>query len=131
MNVPSSTHTMRSVTSQGYTAPHHRTSKFTQLRFFFLRSSLSPSAVGTLEPRDDWDRPFRNELGLDFDSSMRASHSVNSSSPGAEAVDDTEASRRTGGRAPMLKGLLKRGDEPRMGCLPAAMEEAAEEECRE
>ena len=128
--MPSSTHTMRPVTSQGYTAPHHLTSKFTQLRFFFLRSSLSPSPVGVLDPRGDEDRPSLKELGLDFDSSMRASHSVNSSSPGAEAVDETEASRRIGGR-PMLRGLLKRGEEPRMCCLPAAIEEAAEEDCRE
>lgn len=106
------------------------TSKFTQLRFFFLRSSLSPSSVGALDPRADAARPFFNGFGLDLDSSMRASHSVNSSSPGAEAVDDTDASRRIGGR-PMLRGLLKRGEEPRMGCLPAAIEDAAEEECRE
>ena len=84
-----------------------------------------------MDPRDDEDRPSLSELGLDLDSSMRASHSVNSSSPGAEAVDETEASRGIGGRAPMVRGLLKRGEEPRMGCLPAAMEEAAEEECRE
>jgi len=31
----------------------------------------------------------------------------------------------------MLRGLLKRGEDVRMGCLPAAIEEAAEDDCRE
>lgn len=122
----------QSVTSEGSSplGPHHLTRRFTQLRFFFLRSSLSPSAVGALDPRDEAARASFNDIGRDLDSSMRASHSLNSSSPGAEAVDDTEASRLIGGR-PMERGLLKRGERPRMGCLPAAIEEAAEEDCRE
>lgn len=115
--------------SPGRAPLHHLTSKFTQLRFFFLRSSLSPSAVGALDARDAARMSF-TDLGFDCDSSIRASHSENSSSPGAEEVDVTDASRRIEGRL-MLRGLLKRGDEPRAGCLPAAIEEAAEEGCRE
>lgn len=65
-----------------------------------------------------------------LDSSIRANQSVNSSSPGADAVEATECSRRMVGRA-RLKGLLKRGDELRAGCLPAAIDEAADEDCRD
>lgn len=62
-------------------------------------------------------------------SSIRANQSENSSSPGAEAVEDTDTSRRSDGRPPrFVRGLLKRGEELRAGSLPAAMEEAAEEE---
>lgn len=67
------------------------------------------------------------DVDLDRVSSMRASQSVNSSSPGAEAVDATDTSRLSEGR-PMLRGLLKRGEELRAGILPAAMEEEDEEE---
>jgi hypothetical protein len=31
----------------------------------------------------------------------------------------------------VLRGLLKRGEELRMGCLPAAIDEAADEDCLE
>jgi len=30
----------------------------------------------------------------------------------------------------VLRGLLKRGEEARMGCLPAAIDDAADEDCR-
>jgi hypothetical protein len=100
----------------------------TQLRLFFLRSSFSLSAIEAFDPRGSPRTSFA-ALDLVRDSSMRASQSVNSSSPGAEAVDATDWSRRIEGRL-VLRGLLKRGEEARMGCLLAAIEEAAEEVCR-
>lgn len=102
----------------------------TQLRLFFLRSSLSAPSNFEL-PRGRAFLSFADEGAcdddLDLDSSIRASQSVNSSSPGAEAVDDTDWSRISAGR-PMFSGLLKRGEALRTGSLPAAMEEE-EDEC--
>lgn len=54
---------------------------------------------------------------------------MNSSSPGADAVEEDDISRLIEGRRLVLRGLAKRGDELRMGCLPAAMDEVGE--CRE
>lgn len=83
--------------------------------------------MGSFEAREGALLSFDAE---DLDSSIRASQSVNSSSPGADAVEVTDVSRRMDGRA-RLKGLLKRGDELRAGCLPVAIEEAADEDCRD
>lgn len=66
----------------------------------------------------------------DLLSSIRASQSVNSSSPGAEAVEVTEGSLRICGRT-MLSGLAKRGEELRTRCFSAAIEEEADEVWRE
>jgi hypothetical protein len=108
----------------------HLTSRLTQLRLFFFMSVASDLAASFELPRG---RAFLSlaegacDDDLDRDSSMRASQSVNSSSPGAEAVEDTDTSRLREGR-PMLKGLLKRGEELRAGSLPAAMEDDEEED---
>jgi len=124
-----------SPSSQTNVSPH-LASKLTQLRLFFF---MSPAASDFAEaavaapfelPRGRAFLSFDEgacDADLDCDSSMRASQSVNSSSPGAEAVDATETSRLSEGRA-MLRGLLKRGEELRAGILPAAMEEDEDEE---
>lgn len=61
---------------------------------------------------------------------MRESQSVNSSSPGAEAVELAESPRVRGGLSEP-RGLAKAGDELRTGRLPLLMEEATDEDCRE
>lgn len=61
---------------------------------------------------------------------MRESQSVNSSSPGAEAVELAELPRVRGGLSEP-RGLAKAGDELRTGRLPLLMEEATDEDCRE
>jgi hypothetical protein len=108
----------------------HLTSKLTQLRLFFFISPASDLAASFALPRGKAFLSFAEgacDTDLDRDSSMRASQSVNSSSPGAEAVDETETSRLNDGRA-MVSGLLKRGEELRAGSLPAAMEEEEDED---
>lgn len=60
---------------------------------------------------------------LDRDSSILASQLENSSSAGADAVEDADSPRLSEGR--MLRGLLKRD------CLPLAMDGAGDEECCE
>lgn len=96
----------------------HLTSKLTQLRLFFLRSSLSAAPFL---------RASGASLGSDFLSSIRASQSVNSSSPGAEAVEVTEGSRRICGRT-ALSGLEKRGEELR---APGWFPSGTARDCRE
>jgi hypothetical protein len=107
----------------------HLTSKLTQLRLFFFISPASDLAASFELP------PFLSFLpegacedALDRVSSMRANQSVNSSSPGAEAVDATDTSRLSEGRF-VLRGLLKRGEELRaLGRLPAAKDEDEDDE---
>jgi hypothetical protein len=105
----------------------HLTSKLTQLRLFFFMSPASDFAASFELPAFLSFAEGACDVDLDRVSSMRANQSVNSSSPGAEAVDVTDTSRLSEGR-PTLRGLLKRGEELRVGNLPAPRDEEDEED---
>jgi hypothetical protein len=109
-------------------SPPHLTSKLRKLRLFFFMSPASDFAASfELPPFVSFDEGACDEA-LDRVSSMRANQSVNSSSPGAEAVDATDTSRLSEGRF-VLRGLLKRGEELRaLGRLPAAKDEDEDDE---
>jgi hypothetical protein len=105
--------------SSRFTGSSHLTNKFTQLLlFFFLSSLLSPSP-----PRLSFPDPDNAPARL---ASILANQSVNSSSPGAEAVEATEASRLIGGRT-VLKGPANAEDDGRRRGRRVYEEEASEE----